>query len=213
MCLLFMGKYLYGLMRDLHVYVGLFLSPFVLVFAVSVFYLVHSWRAEPAAASPGRIIADLPVTEDVQRLTGREQVTALRPMLDRMAVKGEVGFIRRIPKEHRLIIAVSVPGRETTVDLNLRTRTAVISERRTGISDAVVYLHKMPGPHNVNIRINSHYMRAWKVVADISSYGLLFLTISGVYLWSALRAERRTGIALLSLGAASFLGLIYAISY
>jgi hypothetical protein len=39
-----------------------------------------------------------------------------------------------------------------------------------------------------------------------------FLTLSGVYLWIALRAERRIGLTLLSLGALSFFGLIYAVT-
>ena len=34
--------------RDLHLYVGLFVSPFVLVFSVSVFYLVHGLAQRPA---------------------------------------------------------------------------------------------------------------------------------------------------------------------
>jgi uncharacterized iron-regulated membrane protein len=33
----------YRLTRDLHLYLGLFISPFVLVFSVSVFFFVHSW--------------------------------------------------------------------------------------------------------------------------------------------------------------------------
>ena len=33
----------YRLIRDLHLYFGLLISPFVLLFAISVFFLVHSW--------------------------------------------------------------------------------------------------------------------------------------------------------------------------
>ncbi|MGH9723369.1 MAG: hypothetical protein ACRD8O_24420 [Bryobacteraceae bacterium] len=208
-----MGKRVYLVTRDLHFYAGLFLSPFVLVFAVSVFYLVHVWLPERAAASPARVVADLPVTDEVERLTGREQVNALHPVLERMGVNGEVGFVRRIVKEHRLVLVVSVPGRETTVDLDVAARTGKVSERRTGIADAMVFLHKMPGPHNVNIRANSPYMRVWRTLADVSAYGLLFLTLSGLYLWAMLRAERSIGIVLLSLGGVSFFGLIYAISH
>jgi hypothetical protein len=31
-------------MRDFHLYLGLFISPFILVFAISVFFLVHGCR-------------------------------------------------------------------------------------------------------------------------------------------------------------------------
>lgn len=207
-----MGKRFYVVTRDLHLYVSLFLSPFVLVFAISVFYLVHA-RGGREAAVPGPVVSNLPVADELERLSGRNQVNSVRPLLDRLGVRGEVSFIRHIPKDHRLVIPVLIPGRETTVDLNLQSRTATISERNTGVSDALIHLHKMPGPHNVNIRVNSSYMRVWRWLADVTTYGLLFLTFSGVYLWAVLRAERRVGIVLLSAGAISFFGLVYAISH
>jgi hypothetical protein len=207
-----MGKRFYVITRGLHLYMGLFLSPFVLVFAISVFYLVHS-RAGRAEAEPSRLVSDLSVTDGLERLSGRDQVNGVRPLLDKLGVKGEVSFIRRIPKEHRLVIPVQIPGRETTVDLNLLSRTATISERNMGVSDALIHLHKMPGPHNVNIRVNSSYMKVWRWIADVTTYGLFFLTLSGVYLWAVLRAERRVGLILLSAGAFSFFGLLYAISH
>lgn len=38
---------LYLITRDLHLYVGLFLSPVVLVFSISVFYRSMGWRSGP----------------------------------------------------------------------------------------------------------------------------------------------------------------------
>jgi len=206
-----MAKRLYVITRDLHLYVSLFLSPFILLFAISVFFLLHG-RSGREQAVQSAVISDLPAVDGLERLSGRDQVNGVRPLLDRLGVSGEINFIRRIPKDHRLVIAVMIPGRETTVDLNLPQRSATISQRNTGLADALNYLHKMPGPHNVNIRGNSFYMGAWRWLADASAYGVLFLTFSGVYLWTALRAERRVGIVLLSTGAISFFGLIYAIS-
>ena len=208
-----MGKRFYVITRDLHLYIGLFLSPFVLIFAVSVIFLVHPQGSSEEKRPPHqRIASDLPVSAEIERLTGREQVAALRPALKAMRVEGEVDFLRRIPKENRIVFPVRLPGHEAVVDLNLVQRTATISERKTGLADAVVHLHKMPGPHNVSVRGNSMYMRVWRWLADITTYGLLFLTFSGLYLWAVLRAERRVGIALLCAGAFSFFGLVYAIS-
>ncbi len=198
--------------RDLHLYIGLFLSPFVLVFAISVFYLVHA-RGEREAAVLGRVISNLAIPDELARQSGRDQVNTVRPLLDRLGVRGEVSSIRHTPKDHRLVIQVVIPGRETTVDLNLQSHAAVISERNTGVPDALIHLHKMPGPHNASIRVNSLYMRIWRWLADAATYGLFFLTFSGIYLWAILRAERRVGAVLLCVGAISFFGLVYAISY
>ena len=162
-----MGKRFYAVTRDLHLYLGLFFSPFVLLFAVSVFYLVHVPLNKQAPPGTARLVTGIPVTGELELLTGQEQVHALRPTLDRLAVHGEVLFIRRIAKEHRLVASVVVPGRETTVDLNLPKQAATVVERNTGVADALIHLHKMPGPHNVNIRANSTYMQLWRVLADV----------------------------------------------
>lgn len=119
-----MSKRFYVVTRDLHLYVGLFLSPFVLLFAVSVFFLVHG-SVQKSAEPPSRIVSNLPITGGLEGLTGRDQTNALRPILDRLGVKGEISFIRRISKEHRLVVPVLIPGRETTVDLNLNTQTVI----------------------------------------------------------------------------------------
>jgi len=55
----------------------------------------------------------------------------------------------------------------------------------------------MPGQHNAAIRGNVWFMRFWRWLADITVYLVLFISISGIYLWLVLRAERRIGLALL----------------
>jgi hypothetical protein len=207
-----MNKRFYTVTRDLHLYVGLFLAPFVLVFAVSVFFLVHSWL--PGVASepgPPRTVTGVFIPKGVENLDGRERVDAVRAVLDRLGVAGEVTVIRHIRNERRLVIPVIVPGRETTVDINLETRTVLISARTTGIWDALVTLHKAPGPHLVAVRMNWFPMRVWKWLADATVWLLLFLSLSGIYLWAVLRAERRIGLLLIAAGATSFFGVVYAL--
>ncbi len=198
--------------RDLHLYLGLFISPFVLVFAISVFFLVHAWTPGTAGEASARRMRNIPLPDSVYNATGRDQVEALRPVLAKLGVAGEVNFIRRLPREHRLVVPVMIPGRETTVELNFETDVAVITERRTAMWDGLVQLHKMPGPHNANIRGNSFYIRIWKWFADATVYLLLFISISGIYLWTVLRAERRIGLAMIAAGAFSFFGFIYALA-
>src|ERR1039458_3088777 len=107
----------YRLIRDLHLYLGLFISPFVLIFAVSVFFLVHSWRPGIASGtSTTRIVSALPLPTDLKTLSGRPLIDALKPTLEKAGVRGEVGFVQHMVKEEKLIIPVTIPGRETTVD-------------------------------------------------------------------------------------------------
>jgi hypothetical protein len=205
---------LYLVTRDLHLYFGLFLSPFILAFSVSVFYLVHGLAQRPApdASDDSRTVTNLSVPADIGRLQGRARVDALRPLLEQLGVHGEVDFVRHVASEHRLIVPVRLPDRDTIVSLDYEQRTATVTSRRQSVSDALVYLHKMPGPHNVDVRGNSWLMRAWRVVADATAYLLLFITVSGLYLWVALKAERRVGLLLILAGAGTFWGLVYVIA-
>jgi len=201
----------YSVTRDLHHYFALFISPLVLAFAVSVFFLVHAWLPGALAQPVSRTASGLAIPAGVDLLNGREQVDAVRPVLDQMGVKGEVNFIRRIPKERRLVIPVIIPGREVSVDLNLETRSAVITQRSDSIWGAMVYLHKMPGQHLANIRGNWIFLNVWRWLADATVYIVVFLSISGIYLWAVLRAERRIGLTLIAAGAFCFFGLVYAV--
>jgi hypothetical protein len=204
----------YRLIRDLHLYFGLFISPFVLVFAISVFFLVHAWLPWIApATSTTRVVSTLPLPEDWQKLSGRPLIDALKPTLEKADVRGEVGFVRHMVNEEKLIIPVTIPGRETTVSISIASGEATIVTRETGLADALATLHKSPGQHGPNIRMNWFYMRAWRWMADATVYLILFISVSGIYLWYVLRAERAVGVILLFAGALSFFGMAYALSH
>jgi hypothetical protein len=205
-----MIKSIYPFVRDLHLYLGLFLSPFVVLFSVSVFLLVHSW-VPGGTAGTTQSETDLSLSPGFEQLRGREQVEAARAILAQVGINGEIWNIRQFPRQGRHEITVHLPGRETVVDLRVAERTATITRQETEMGEAFNYLHKLPGPHLVAIRGNSVFMQVWRWLTDAFVYLLLFITASGVYLWTVLRAERRTGAAFLSLGALSMGGLIYAL--
>lgn len=201
---------LYRWLRDLHLYFGLFISPFILLFAASVFYLNHGKLIVPADL-PAETYRDLTIPDGFDRLKGREAVERARQLLPQVNASGEIGFLRYVPKHRHLIFPVTKAGSEATVDVDLDARTATVRRRSMGMWESISYLHKMPGPHNVAIRGNWIGTQSWRVIADATIYLLLFISVSGVYLWWALRAERRIGLALLGAGAVTFFGLIFAI--
>ena len=204
----------YRLTRDLHLYLGLFISPFLLVFSISVFFLVHAWipKFAPETAKT-RVVSALALPRDLQKLSGRPLIDALKPTLEHMDVAGEIGFVQHLVNEEKLIIPVSIPGRATTVTINLASLEATVVTRETGLADALVTLHKSPGQHGPDVRMNWFFMKAWRWFADTTVYLTLFISISGIYLWYMLRAERRVGLILLFAGTLTFFGIAYAISH
>ena len=129
----------YRLTRDLHLYLGLFVSPYVLVFAFSVFFLVHAWLPTAARSAKGpREVSNLPIPANLDQLSGRARIDALRPTLKAAKVAGEVGWIQFSPNEHKLVIPVSVPGKNTILTIDLDQHRGVVEEKVTGFADAVV---------------------------------------------------------------------------
>lgn len=203
----------YRLTRDLHLYFGLFISPFILLFSISVFFLVHSWI--PGLESPRsekREATGVALPEGLEKLSGRPLIDALKPTLRALDVPGEIGFVRHLVPEQTLVIPVSIPGRRTTVTLHLAGRTATVATEETGWADAVVTLHRSPGQHGPGIRMNWVFMKVWRWAADATVYLTLFMTFSGLYLWYVLRSERKTGFILLLAGTVCFFGIAYAVS-
>src|SRR3974377_498400 len=164
----------YRLIRDLHLYLGLFISPFVVVFAISVFFLVHSWLPRiGSVTSTKRLVSGLPLPAGLQTLSGRPLIEALKPVLEKAGVRGGGGFIRHLVKEDKLIIPGTIPGRETTVSISLGNGEATVETRETGLADAMVTLHKSPGQHGPDIRMNWFPMKAWRWMAD-ATFPLVF---------------------------------------
>jgi hypothetical protein len=189
----------------------LFVSPFILLFATSVFYLNHA-KLIPSG-QPAETYRELTVQDGFDRLKGREAVERAKAILPQVNVSGEIGFLRYVARDRHLIFPVSRAGSEATVDVDLDGRTATVKRRAMSLWESLSYLHKMPGPHNVALRGNWVGTQVWRWFADATIYLLLFISLSGIYLWWAIKAERRIGFALLTAGAVTFFGLIFAILY
>jgi hypothetical protein len=190
--------------RDLHLYVGLFVSPLVLLYALSVIVINHVLLPRAGApAPPGeRRSVFFDVRDDTSNLT------VAKAIRDQIGITGEIVSISRAQRGRLLNFAVQTPRSITSVRADLDAGAAQVERSEQGLAAALVYLHKMPGPHNANIRGNWAMTQAWRWVANGTVYLILFVTASGIYLWLVLRAERRWGLLCLAAGTASFIVLV-----
>ena len=198
---------LYRRTRSLHLYVGLFLSPFVLVYAVSAVLLNHAYLPWGGSAAPlARVEPVVVAVHDSE-----DGLAMARQVRDQLGIRGEIGYVSRKQGSQQLNFPIETPGSVTRVRVDLVTGTATAERKDTGVWDASIYLHKTPGPHNVKFRGNWVFMRLWGWVADATVYLLLFLSATGIYLWTVLKAQRRTGLVFLGAGALSFIALVAGI--
>jgi hypothetical protein len=194
-------------MRDLHLYVGLFLSPFLLLFAVSAIFYNHAWV--PAAGAPAE---PQTTTHSIQPPAEGDDLAVARQLLDQLGITGEIHYVRREPARRRLAMAVEHPGAKYEVRVDLRVESATVTRTDAGLAQRTLYLHRMPGPHNASVRGNWLPTRLWGYLADATVYLLLATTLTGIYLWLLIRAERKRGLLLLAAGAVSFILLVLGIT-
>jgi hypothetical protein len=106
-------KALYRWTRDLHLCLGLFVSPFVIAFAASVFFLNHA-KVDPAVATSVVTIRDVTIPAGLDVARGREAADRARQLVNQAGLTGEIGFVRYVRSEQRVVIPVSRPGLEAT---------------------------------------------------------------------------------------------------
>ena len=128
----------YRWIRDLHLYFGLFISPYVLIFAVTTIMLNHRWKAEVQVEK-----TSVPV-----RLEGTGQLEQATSVLRQLNLSGEM-HLRRIADQKRLRVRVEKPGERTIVVVDRTTQIADVERQRRSFAGVLYYLHFNPGPHKV----------------------------------------------------------------
>jgi len=197
-----MKKY-YRSVRTIHLYFGLFISPFVLIFSISALVLNHTDFIN--RSNPIKNLPDIKTRIDKIPYDTTDLQTA-KGIIKKLGIKGEIDYVSQ--NDNQISFPVILPGLTTKIKINKQTKEVLITRKEEGSLRATNFLHKMPGPHNVKLRGNSLFMQNWKIIADLVVYILLFLSASGIFLWYFLKAERKLGWVAIILGAISFTGLL-----
>lgn len=197
----FFDRSMYLWMRELHLYAGLLLSPFVVLFALTGIFFAHSWNPfESSATAEPRTR-----TDHVDLPDDGEPLALAQEAIRQLEITGE---IRVNPNGYPVSFSVHRPGREIRIQLEQETGKVMLTERALDAGELMAYLHAAPGPHgSPEVKKNWAYTQLWGWVADGVVYMILFLSAGGIYLWWTLRAIRRTGGFWFALGVASFGGL------
>jgi hypothetical protein len=197
-----MKKY-YSSVRALHLYFGLFISPFILIFSISVLVLNHSDFFNRLL--PGKKLE--PVQTHIDDFQFRDSdLSTAKEITNKLKINGEIDWISKT--DSTFSFPVNKPGLNKWISLNIRSGNVLVTESKEGTFKGMAYLHMMPGQHNANMRGNSFFMKVWRVMTDVFVYVVLFLSVTGVFLWYFLKPERKLGIYALAIGFVFFTGLL-----
>ena len=201
------GGYLRYWNKELHLYLGLFLSPFVLLYCISTILLNHNWKLW----SGGTETQTRQIAVRLDSTGGADNLQLAKQAMQQAGVAGEVLYINR--QKNRLDFPVVRPRETVNFEVDLERGTARIESRGQAFWDALIYLHKSPGPHVAAIRGNWVFTVAWKILANAAACLLIFMTAGGVYLWALVKSERKTGLDALGAGCLVVLLTVFFLLY
>ena len=186
--------------RRAHLYIGLCLWPWVVMFGVSSIPLNHNLASDPpkwieTAQHPFDV--DLPAVGENLRPLGRH-------MMDAAGITGGYFVNRANPRQ----VNVNHPNflRPVRIIYQVDQKRLIAERREFTLRSFVSGMHTRGG-----YDLDGAWDSAWALFVDIVSVALLVWMASGVYMWWYLPVTRRWGWAALAAGAASFAVITFSL--
>ena len=192
------------LIRRAHMYLALFLFPWLLMYALSTAAMNHrAWFVEPGAPPPA-YEREREVAYDAVFADDGDLRPISRQILPSLDLDGAHAVTRR--KDGAIVI--------TRNDLLAPRRLTYVPEARTVLIERL--------PHRTNATLERFHRRrgyatgyaldtAWAVSVDLVIAGMIFWVLSGLWMWWEMKVTRPLGALALFSGAGLFLVYILAI--
>jgi len=191
-------------LRWIHLYTGLFLLPWMLVYGTSAFCLNHNqWLIQKLNITPPHweTVRQLDFTpDDTFPHEPAQQASAILKMLDLDGAHNIVGK----PNQNQMVInRICGTGNYRITWRAPRSQIIVEKQKSFSFYRLIHFLHFRGGyfqPYFVNV--------AWAVIVDGVALSMWLWVFSGVYLWWRRSRTLLLGWACLIVGFISFLGLV-----
>ena len=198
------------LMRASHLYTGLLLVPWMMVYAVSAFCLNHSsWFVDPPRTGPKWEAVretDFPIDAEFPE-EPHQQVRAILKHLDLAGAYRIAGDPAGASKANPMIIYRSCAAGFYQVAWHRQPSRLVVQRYGAGsLYQVINNLHFQRGYDQEGVAY-----RTWAVIVDVVTFSTLIWIISGIYLWARRPRKRRLGGACLVAGALLFAWLVVAL--
>ena len=187
--------------RRTHLYLGLALLPWFLIYALSSIPFAHNQYFERRDAAKGLPLWTLRATHTVD-LPVPENPEALRALgaalLARAGVPaGTFGVYRQSPT---LLNVYAYSFRHSTqLKYFITEKRLTVEDRRFRWDHFLTGMHARGG-----FEQDSWLVRSWSVIVDLVCLAIVIWIASGLYMWWALPGSRRWGLAAIVAGVLTF---------
>ena len=178
--------------RRAHLYAGLFLLPWVIMFGVSTIPINHPLPEPVEWTRLGEHRFDVPVPDSAENLRplGRQ-------MMDAAGIEGGYWVFRLNPRQ----VQVGHPDFLHPVRLNYfpQEQRLLVERRPFSLMPFLSGMHTRGG-----YDMGGFWDSVWAVFVDIVSVGLILWIASGIYMWWGIPSTRRWGWLVLGAGTVCF---------
>lgn len=192
-----------NLMRVSHLYTGLFLVPWMLVYAVSAFSLNHKeWFTEGLNLKlKWENVSEVDFTAGPEfPQTPEEQAVAILRHVD---LEGQHRILGHSNADRLVIFRYCVAGHYRVSWFPRRSRVVVDRRLPTSFYSVVNALHFR---HGYGQMYFAHLV--WAIIVDVTTISTVIWVISGIWLWARRTHKRLLGGMCLTAGSLLFVGLV-----
>ena len=191
---------MYNVIRKLHLYSGLIIVIFLMMYFVSGYMMVHRpWfvTAPPAPTTQTAIF------ESTGAQTNEQLAADVQKQL---GLVGRIQFPQKQP-EDAVRFWVNHPGSMTRVDVSTREKRVQLTTQRVGLVGTLIMLHKVAGYDAEPI------FDVYAFFCDLAGASMILFPISGIYLWWKTAKNHAWGILCLAASWAYAAGMMLYLAY
>jgi len=161
---------MYKLLRRIHLFTGLILLVFVLMYFLSGYVIIHAqWFGGRDPKTSSR-------TEQVNLSAGLSDAALVRYFQAKLRLQGQASS-----PEHRKDGSIRVnfvrPGKTVQIVLNSQKNQVTVKQNEFGFAGIANGMHRLRGYHG------GWLYCTWALMYDLASVALMVFSITGVVLW------------------------------
>jgi len=187
--------------RKLHYYLGLYFLFFLWMFALSGLLLNHGgWSF--AQFFPNRKVTIL--ERAVQAPASASDLDQARDLMRQFGIQGEISWNAARTDPESLNFSVNRPGHVYQIQADLAPGRARITHTGYNGWGILRTLHSFVGVSLDDSRNQRDWVltTVWAYAMDAIAAGVIFMVLTGLYMWWGLREKRLWGLVALGLGSA-----------